>query len=47
MPLLFRFFPGNRLSILAWPVWGRILVVLPVCILLWLGVLWALSKDIG
>ena len=28
-------------SVLAWPVWLRVLAVLPVLVLLWLGVLWA------
>jgi hypothetical protein len=47
MTMLFRLFRANRMSMLAWPVWYRILAVLPVCILLCLGVIWALSKDIG
>jgi hypothetical protein len=30
-----------RLSVLAWPAWRRILVVLPLVIALWLAVWWA------
>jgi len=30
-----------RRSFLAWPAWQRMLAVLPVLGLLWLGVLWA------
>jgi hypothetical protein len=29
-------------SVLAWPAWLRVLAVLPVLGLLWLGVAWAL-----
>jgi len=28
-------------SVLAWPAWLRVLVVLPVLVLLWLAVWWA------
>ena len=31
-----------RSSVLAWPAWLRVLAVLPVLGLLWLGVAWAL-----
>lgn len=31
----------QRRSFLAWPAWQRVLAVLPVLSLLWLGVLWA------
>ena len=31
----------NLGSVLAWPAWLRILAVLPVLVLLWLGVVWA------
>lgn len=47
MTSLRRFFYIYRLGMLAWPVWYRVLAVLPVCALLWLGVLWAASQDIG
>ena len=30
-----------RRSVLAWPAWQRVLVVLPAVALLWLAVLWA------
>ena len=30
-----------RLSVLAWPAWLRVLVVLPAVVLLWLAVAWA------
>jgi hypothetical protein len=33
---------GIRNSVLAWPAWLRVLAVLPVLGLLWLGVAWAL-----
>jgi hypothetical protein len=32
-------------SVLGCPGWQRIALVLPVCILLWLGVLWAITGD--
>ena len=31
----------SRLSVLAWPAWRRVLVVLPAVVLLWLAVAWA------
>ncbi|MDY7579324.1 hypothetical protein RGU70_13475 [Herbaspirillum sp. RTI4] len=37
-----RFFTIENGSILAYPWWRRVLLVLPVCALLWLAVLWAL-----
>ena len=33
--------PGLRSSVLGWPAWQRLLLVLPVLLLLWLAVLWA------
>ena len=30
-----------RLSVLAWPAWLRVLVVLPAVVVLWLAVAWA------
>jgi hypothetical protein len=32
-------------SVLGCPGWLRVALVLPVCILLWLAVLWALAGD--
>ncbi|HEY4316432.1 MAG TPA: hypothetical protein VGN04_02400 [Herbaspirillum sp.] len=32
-------------SVLGCPAWLRVLLVLPVCALLWLGVYWALTGD--
>jgi hypothetical protein len=32
-------------GVLGCPGWLRVALVLPVCALLWLGVLWALSGD--
>jgi len=34
-----------RTSVLAYPWWYRVLLVVPVCLLLWLGVCWALGGD--
>jgi len=33
------------ISILAQPAWRRLLLVLPACLLLWLGVCWALAGE--
>jgi hypothetical protein len=33
--------PIQTRSVLAWPAWLRVLVVLPALVLLWLAVLWA------
>jgi hypothetical protein len=33
-------------SVLAWPAWLRVLAVLPVLALLWLGVDWALVNVV-
>lgn len=33
--------PPARLSVLAWPAWRRVLLVLPAVVLLWLAVAWA------
>jgi hypothetical protein len=33
--------PVQRLSVLAWPAWLRVLVVLPVVLALWLALVWA------
>lgn len=30
-------------SLLAWPAWLRVLAILPVVALLWIGVAWALT----
>lgn len=35
------FFKRPTRSVLAWPAWWRVLVVLPALVLLWLAVLWA------
>jgi hypothetical protein len=35
------FFKRGSSSILAWPAWLRVLVVLPVLLILWCAVLWA------
>lgn len=35
----------NNISVLGYPGWLRVALVLPVCALLWLGVLWALTGD--
>jgi hypothetical protein len=35
------FFKLQTRSVLAWPAWLRLLVVLPALVLLWLAVLWA------
>ncbi|MBB5392030.1 hypothetical protein ACIPEN_15165 [Herbaspirillum chlorophenolicum] len=32
-------------GVLASPWWQRVLAVLPICLLLWLGVLWALGEG--
>ncbi|WDZ97596.1 hypothetical protein Herbaro_07340 [Herbaspirillum sp. WKF16] len=32
-------------GVLASPWWLRVLAVLPVCLLLWLGVMWALGEG--
>lgn len=34
---------ASRPSLLAWPAWLRVLAILPVVALLWLGVAWALT----
>lgn len=39
--------PAVRLSILARSAWWRLLLVLPACLLLWLGVCWALAGEPG
>lgn len=39
--------PARRLSILARSAWLRLLLVLPACLLLWLGVRWALAGELG
>jgi hypothetical protein len=31
-------------SVLSWPAWQRVLVVLPVLLLLWLAVAWASAE---
>jgi hypothetical protein len=36
-----------RPSILARAAWLRLLLVLPACMVLWLGVRWALAGDLG
>ena len=36
--------PGLRGSVLGWPAWQRLLLVLPVLLLLWLAVLWASAE---
>src|SRR5450830_2054093 len=41
--MLFRFF--QQTSVLALPWWQRVLLVAPVCLLLWFGVMWALGGD--
>jgi hypothetical protein len=38
---------GLRASVLSWPAWLRVLAVLPVCAILWLGVVWALAENIA
>jgi len=35
----------SSISILAQPAWRRLLLVLPACLLLWLGVCWALAGE--
>ncbi|OWY31303.1 hypothetical protein CEJ42_04480 [Herbaspirillum robiniae] len=32
-------------GVLASPWWQRVLAVLPICLLLWLGVMWALGEG--
>jgi hypothetical protein len=32
---------ASRLSVLAWPAWLRVAVVMPVVVVLWLGLAWA------
>jgi len=36
-----------RASVLSWPAWLRVLAVLPVCAILWLGVAWALAENVA
>ncbi|MBK1685744.1 hypothetical protein CKO18_19525 [Rhodoferax fermentans] len=36
--------PDLRSSVLGWPAWQRLLLVLPVLLLLWLAVLWASAE---
>jgi hypothetical protein len=36
-----HFFSAPVRSVLAWPAWLRVLVVLPAVVLLWLAVAWA------
>ena len=36
-----HFFSALARSVLAWPAWLRVLVVLPAVALLWLAVAWA------
>jgi len=36
--------PGLRGSVLGWPAWQRVLLVLPVLLLLWLAVVWASAE---
>ena len=33
--------PTQRLSVVAWPAWLRVLAVLPLLLTLWLAVWWA------
>ncbi|MFZ1181294.1 MAG: hypothetical protein WAN92_07270 [Herbaspirillum sp.] len=33
----------RQTSVLALPWWQRVLLVAPLCLLLWLGVMWALG----
>jgi hypothetical protein len=35
----------RQTSVLALPWWQRVLLVAPLCLLLWLGVMWALGGD--
>lgn len=39
--------PPMRPSILARAAWLRLLLVLPACLVLWLGVAWALAGALG
>ncbi|AMP01165.1 hypothetical protein CAter282_3366 [Collimonas arenae] len=40
-------FQGLRKTpLLACSAWWRVLLVLPLCLLLWLGVYWALTGDV-
>lgn len=41
--MFFRFI--EQTSILALPWWQRMLLIAPVCLLLWLGVAWALASG--
>jgi len=41
--MLSRFF--QQTSVLALPWWQRVLLVAPVCLILWLGVVWALGGE--
>lgn len=41
MSTLTKIFNPLRRSVLSWPAWLRMLVVLPLVLLLWLGVAWA------
>jgi len=41
--MLSRFF--QQTSVLALPWWQRVLLVAPVCLILWFGVMWALGGD--
>jgi hypothetical protein len=38
--------PAGRLSILARSAWLRLVLLLPACVLLWLGVWWALAGEL-
>ena len=42
-------FPVNKIrsSVLARSAWFRLMLVLPVCLLFWLGVWWALAGAAG
>jgi hypothetical protein len=41
MSTLTKIFTLWRRSVLSWPAWLRMLAVLPLVLLLWLGVAWA------
>jgi hypothetical protein len=34
-------------SVLSWPAWLKVVAVLPVCALLWIGVAWAVAENIA
>lgn len=44
--VLSAFREAGKIPLLARSAWWRVLLVLPLCLLLWLGVYWALTGEV-